>query len=161
MKTGPKKGYKQTEEHIAKRKRFGIEHPNWRGDNACQRTGRSRAERMYPNIGACVACGNPNSERHHLDDNTLNNEPNNIAILCRRCHMKKDGRIEEFRKLAISNLPKAIVGAALFHKSITRCPKGHPYSGDNLYINPRGARSCRKCLNDYKREKRRLASAGR
>lgn len=27
----------------------------------------------------------------------------------------------------------------------THCPKGHPYSGDNLYINPKGNRFCRTC----------------
>lgn len=25
------------------------------------------------------------------------------------------------------------------------CPKGHPYSGDNLYVNPQGSRKCREC----------------
>lgn len=27
----------------------------------------------------------------------------------------------------------------------THCPKGHPYAGDNLYVNPKGHRFCRKC----------------
>ncbi|HEY9371466.1 HNH endonuclease signature motif containing protein [Streptomyces sp.] len=27
----------------------------------------------------------------------------------------------------------------------THCPAGHPYTGDNLYINPKGHRYCRKC----------------
>lgn len=27
----------------------------------------------------------------------------------------------------------------------TACPKGHPYSDANTYINPRGARECRTC----------------
>lgn len=27
----------------------------------------------------------------------------------------------------------------------TSCPKGHPLSGDNLYVNPKGARECRTC----------------
>lgn len=29
--------------------------------------------------------------------------------------------------------------------SKTQCPQGHPYSGDNLYINPSGDRLCREC----------------
>ena len=29
----------------------------------------------------------------------------------------------------------------------THCPKGHPYSGDNLYPNPNGRRACRTCRN--------------
>lgn len=30
----------------------------------------------------------------------------------------------------------------------THCPKGHPYSSDNLYVNPQnGSRHCRTCVN--------------
>lgn len=29
--------------------------------------------------------------------------------------------------------------------SRTKCPKGHPYSGRNLYVSPDGARRCREC----------------
>lgn len=28
------------------------------------------------------------------------------------------------------------------------CPKGHPYSGDNLYVNSKGSRVCRACMRD-------------
>ncbi len=28
----------------------------------------------------------------------------------------------------------------------SHCPKGHPYSGKNLYVDPRGWRRCRTCL---------------
>lgn len=32
------------------------------------------------------------------------------------------------------------------HRAKTHCPKGHPYSGDNLIIQPsNGARKCRAC----------------
>lgn len=27
----------------------------------------------------------------------------------------------------------------------TRCPKGHPYDGENLYVKPNGERCCRAC----------------
>jgi hypothetical protein len=37
----------------------------------------------------------------------------------------------------------------------TRCPKNHPYSGDNLYINPKGARVCRICTRESHRESRK------
>lgn len=30
------------------------------------------------------------------------------------------------------------------------CPKGHPYSGDNLYIASSGSRSCKKCTREAK-----------
>ena len=29
----------------------------------------------------------------------------------------------------------------------TACPHGHPYSGNNLYVSPRGWRYCRICMN--------------
>ena len=53
--------------------------------------------------------------------------------------------------------------------ALTHCPQGHPYSGDNLYTDPRGWRGCRECKrardrawkathrderNAYKRERR-------
>lgn len=38
----------------------------------------------------------------------------------------------------------------------THCPSGHPYSGDNLYINPNtGYRKCRECNRIRAAEKRR------
>ncbi len=27
----------------------------------------------------------------------------------------------------------------------TECPRGHPYAGDNLYVDPKGDRRCRAC----------------
>jgi hypothetical protein len=34
----------------------------------------------------------------------------------------------------------------------THCPQGHPYEGDNLVINSRGARCCRTCRRKSGRE---------
>jgi len=31
------------------------------------------------------------------------------------------------------------------HGRKTHCPQGHPYSGDNLYVGPKGNRKCRQC----------------
>ena len=28
----------------------------------------------------------------------------------------------------------------------THCPRGHPYSGDTLYVTPKGKRQCRECM---------------
>lgn len=35
-------------------------------------------------------------ERHHIDEDTGNNKPENLAALCRRCHMEVDGRLAAF-----------------------------------------------------------------
>jgi len=39
-------------------------------------------------------------------------------------------------------LPRSI---AAENAAKTHCPQGHPYEGDNLYINPVGHRICRQC----------------
>lgn len=106
-KPGPKKGYKQSAEHVAKRIQCGPDHPRWIGNAVTAKGGRSRAQRKYKVIPPCEACGATKSERHHVDGNTANNEPNNIAILCRRRHMDADGRLKEFIALARRNQPKA------------------------------------------------------
>lgn len=97
MKPGPRKGYKQTPEHIEKRARRGPAHYAWKGDNVIAKSGQKRARNLYPVIGPCSRCGSAKSERHHKDGNTANNAPENIEILCRRCHMEVDGRLESAR----------------------------------------------------------------
>lgn len=37
----------------------------------------------------------------------------------------------------------------------THCKRGHPLSGDNLYIRPCGSRVCRECKNTKQQEARR------
>jgi hypothetical protein len=96
-KPGPKPGYKQTAEHVEKRKRYGDRHPGWKGDDVSVRGGRTRAIREYP-PGPCTRCGDPKGERHHVNGDTSDNRPENIAMLCRRCHMATDGRLAEVRE---------------------------------------------------------------
>ena len=43
----------------------------------------------------------------------------------------------------------------------TECPQGHPYSGDNLYVNPNtGYRMCRACQREYQRRRRAKGVVG-
>lgn len=95
---GMTKGYKQTPEHIQKRKRFGSNHHAWLGDRIVDRSGRSRAERKFRDTKPCEVCGEVKSERHHKDGNTRNNDPTNIQFLCRRHHMEADGRMDFVRE---------------------------------------------------------------
>ena len=38
-----------------------------------------------------------------------------------------------------------------YYSNRTHCDKGHPLSGDNLYISPStGARSCKICMAEYR-----------
>lgn len=42
----------------------------------------------------------------------------------------------------------------------THCPEGHPFSGPNLYVSPRGWRYCRKCMDAHgKKWKKKVANA--
>jgi 5-methylcytosine-specific restriction endonuclease McrA len=59
---------------------------------------RGRARKLYP-LGACEGCGAPASDRHHRDENPRNNSRGNISQLCRRCHMKVDGRLERLKSM--------------------------------------------------------------
>jgi hypothetical protein len=96
---GVRKGYKQTPEHI--RKRFLNGSPNRKGDNATTKAGRTRALRMFPVLpDGCETCGaGKRLDRHHKDGNTLNNNRDNIAFLCRKCHMAADGRLDRMKEV--------------------------------------------------------------
>ena len=59
---------------------------------------------------------------------------------------------------AISHRENQLRGRSWVGKNArkTHCPKAHPYSKRNTYINPHGARVCRACAKD--RERKYLAS---
>lgn len=98
-KPGPKPGTKQSASHIEKKKRFGAQHHARKGDDVSKEVGHARARALVPDLGDCEDCGKPAMDRHHIDDNPANNSPGNIAILCRRCHMVRDGRLEKMGKI--------------------------------------------------------------
>jgi len=60
--------------------------------------GHRTARRLYPKLGKCENenCPNKAVERHHINGNTFDNIRSNVLFLCRRCHMKLDGRLEKF-----------------------------------------------------------------
>jgi hypothetical protein len=73
----------------------GNRNGNWKGSRVSRRTGYSRALKMYK-PRSCQRCGNRKAERHHQNGNILDNRPQNIRFLCRKCHMTIDGRLERF-----------------------------------------------------------------
>lgn len=108
-------------------------HPNWKGDQATTGTGRNRASRIYQ-LGDCERCGKPAFDRHHKDEDTKNNEPSNVSILCRRCHMEVDGRLSEFVRTAYRvkpHPPKPCVNCGRLYKPLRkgRCGPCYSYLG--------------------------------
>jgi len=88
--------------------KLGGLNPNWEGDNALPQSGRGRAERLYPQK-QCEICGFLKAERHHKDNNTKNNNPENIMFLCRKCHMRIDGRLKRMSEFPIKGSVKNVV----------------------------------------------------
>ena len=66
-----------------------------------KQAGHKRARRLYP-LGSCEwpGCERAAEHRHHIDGNTLNNEPGNIARYCARHHLEAHGSLERFSKIA-------------------------------------------------------------
>lgn len=78
-------------------RRRGALHHNWKGDDVSPMAARARARTRYV-AERCERCdATEHIERHHKNGNTHDNSPENIAILCRRCHMHEDGRLYRFR----------------------------------------------------------------
>ena len=74
--------------------RRGSRNPNWGNLTGTDKNlGHQQAKRRFK-LGPCVKCGKPSNDRHHINGNTLDNRPENILTLCRRCHMAADGRLD-------------------------------------------------------------------
>lgn len=63
--------------------------------------------------------------------------------LCRNRACVNPARLE-----AVTHRENTLRGAtiAAANAAKTHCPQGHPYDGGNTYVNPRGSRICRTCV---------------
>jgi hypothetical protein len=52
------------------------------------------------------------------------------------------------------NTRRGMAGGA-YQLSVTHCPQGHSYDGDNTYVFPDGRRGCRSCMRASNRESAR------
>ncbi len=89
--------------------RMGAKHHNWKGSNALKQAGNRRARRLFKLGSACVDCGKPPKHRHHVDENPLNNNPENVISLCRRCHLVRHGMLDKlaaFREANRGTIPR-------------------------------------------------------
>lgn len=62
-------------------------------------SGRARARKLYPLLGVCEGCEErPARDRHHKDENTANNDRENVAFLCRSCHLLAEYELGRTRR---------------------------------------------------------------
>ena len=81
------------------------------------------------------------------------NSRENIALLCRPCHMALHGQ----GTAAWARVGGLASGAV--KRALTNCKHGHPFTPENTYVKPNGCRLCRACLNARKRATRTAAGA--
>lgn len=71
--------------------------------------------------------------------------------LCRVRHCVNPMHVEPVTQAENLRRGETITAKAV---AATYCPQGHPYSGDNLYVSPKGHRSCRQCARDRNARRR-------
>lgn len=81
----------------------GNRNHQWKGDDVGINGGHIRALKMYP-ADECSLCQSKELvERHHVDRNPCNNIPENVQILCSKCHHAEHA--SEWPRYAIQYLP--------------------------------------------------------
>ena len=131
--------------------KFGSNNPKWKGDSITVGAGRNRAQERFPDLGQCQRCNRPATDRHHKDDNTANNDPSNIAFLCRICHMTIDGRLERLRIQVLTVNEAGVKASAAKRKAKTHCKRGHEFTPENTRVTSVG-RNCIACVNWHSRQ---------
>ena len=87
------KHHKEESKEKVRQAKWGEKNGMWKGENITEETGRQRARFRYE-LCECILCGEEATDRHHRDGNTANNDPLNVQVLCRHCHMVIDGRMK-------------------------------------------------------------------
>ena len=99
------------------------------------------------------------AHRHFFEHHTSTRIPPGMVIdhLCnrKRCVNPSHMRVTTHRE----NLLRSPHNPTAINARKTECKNGHPFSGDNLYINSRGERVCRTCNRINSRLKARARYA--
>jgi hypothetical protein len=103
----------------------------------------SRGKITKPSL--CSSCGKEGKIHGHHTDYL---KPLEVMWLCPKCHVRQH-RIEENREIVprmnSKQIKKVYERKLIRRSSVTHCPYGHSYSGNNLGIDKKGKRICRSC----------------
>jgi hypothetical protein len=87
-----RKSRRTCSEKCARVIRSGERSALWLGDDVTPQAARARARRQVC-VTACERCGHDGSryrlDVHHRDGNPYHNDPANLEVLCRSCHMRE------------------------------------------------------------------------
>lgn len=89
-------GHKKKQTHNYKHSKLGNKNPLWKGDKVSIIALHQWVNNHLPKPDLCQMCGN--NLIYDLANVTgiYNRDFNNWKYLCRRCHMKSDGRLDKF-----------------------------------------------------------------
>jgi len=115
-------------------------------------SGSRAARRLYPLGGVCAECEVATAtDRHHWDGDQLNNAPENVVLLCRRCHMRIDGRRDAVAERGREWQRQRAALQRADRPTRTHCPHGHELTPANTRILVTGKRICRACNAEQSR----------
>ena len=123
---------------------------HWKSDGNVSKAQSHLRARKICTDRVCAECGLEALDVHHIDGNPFNNDPSNLAPLCRKCHLIVHGRIHDFVQ---GNKERGRMRAEATH-----CRMGHEFSPENTYVSPRGARRCKTCHASWRLGHKRMAT---
>jgi hypothetical protein len=92
-------------------------------------------------IGRPLPVGSRSAVVDHICENPACTEPTHLRLVSQQVNVLRGA------------------GLTAQHARKTHCPHGHPYAGENLYVEPNGKRSCRECARRRDRERYARAKA--
>jgi len=111
------------------------DHHNWKGKDSCNESKRARTARRFKIYGQkCERCMKNNAyDRFHKDRNLDNIDPDNILLLCRRCCMELDGRLDNLKLLDRASQIKPPMPCIICRKLSKPLRKGRCHSCNEYY----------------------------